>query len=175
MLRHLFDLLARAGRSKRREQAACYRYEESLFLCAINEVRNGPGVEWEPSLLLSATASDDVVGAALSQVLDGSGRVLDLRNPDELRAARREQLRAAGLSSERKLQQSAISCRIERLPDRVRFTPTHNGGTRGDTKGFQHLEGAASTVTLPASEAELGEALRVALRNCTSSYDPPAA
>lgn len=175
MLKRLSDLLARTVRSKRREQAACYRYEESLFLCAINEVRNGPGVEWEPCFLLPATASTDAVGAALSQVLDGSGRVLDLRGPDELRAARREQLRAAGLSSESRLQKIAISCRIERLPDRVLFTPTHNGGSRGDTKGFRNLEGAATTVTFPASEAELGEALSAALCNCTSSYDPPAA
>jgi hypothetical protein len=175
VLRRFSDFLTRSVRVKRREEAACYRYDGSLFLCAINEVRNGPGVEWEPSLLLPVTASDDVVGAALSQVLDGSGQVLDLNSPDELRAARREQLRAAGLSSERRLQQSAIRCWIERLPDRVRFIPTHNGGTRGDTKGFQHLEGAATAVNLPASEAELGEALRAALSNCTSSFDPPAA
>lgn len=175
MLKHLLNLLIRVFPSKRREEAACYQYEGNLFLCAINEVRNGPGVQWRPFLLLPAMTSDDGVGAALSQVLDGSGRVLDLTGPNELREARREQLRAAGFSSERKLQQSAVLCVIRRLPDRVRFTPTHNGGTRSDMKGFKPLEKAATEDRLPTSEAALGEALRAALRRCTSSYEPHAA
>lgn len=175
MLRRLSEFLTRSVRARRREGAACYRFDGSLFLCAINEVRNGPGVEWEPFLLLPVTASDDAVGAALTQVLDGSGQVLDLVRPEELHAARAEQLRAAGLSSERRLQQSAIRCGIERLPSRVRFTPCHNGGTRGDTKGFRDLEQAATVVDLPASEADLGEALRAALGACTSCFDPGSA
>ena len=53
MLGRLRNLLVR---SERPEEAACYRYGDSLFVCAISEIRNGPGVEWQPYQRLPAGA-----------------------------------------------------------------------------------------------------------------------
>lgn len=156
---------------RRREAATCYRYEESLFLCAVCEIRNGPGVDWDPSLRLPATTPDEEVGAALTRILDASGRILDLEGREELRAHREQQLRAAGVSSERRLQQIARHCGIAREPGRVRLTPFHNGGTRGEGRGFRPLEEACVDVALPTSDVELGRALREALARCTAIED----
>ena len=175
MARGVSKLLARFRGSKLREEAVCYAYEESLFICAISEVRNGPGVEWEPYYRLSSADSDDAIGKVLSQVLDGSGLILNLRDPTELQKARKEQLRVAGFSSEQNLMKRAVFCLVERLPKSIRFTPTHNGGTCGDTKGFHHLTEIATTIPLPAKDSEIGAALRVAVRSCTRTIDAPAA
>jgi hypothetical protein len=168
------SLLARFRRSRRREEAACYSYNDTLFFCAISEVRDGPGVEWKPFCRLTSADSDDAIGTALTQVLDGSGRVLDLNDTSELRDARKEQLRAAGFSSERDLMKRAVLCHTERLPNSVRFIPTHNGGNRGETKGFHRLEDIAITIDFQATESKLGTALRAALRSCTGITDAPA-
>ena len=175
MAKSIFSLLARLRQPKRREEAACYSYDDSLFLCAICEVRDGPGVQWEPFRRLSSDEADDALGHALAQILERSGRVLDIKNPSDLRDARSKQLRAAGFSSERNLQRRAVFCHVERLVDSVRVTPTHNGGNRGDEKGFHDLEEAAISIPCPATSSELGAALRAALRKCTGQIDAPAA
>jgi hypothetical protein len=169
------NLLARFRRSRRREEAACYSYDDTLFFCAISEIRDGPGVEWEPFRRLSSADSDDAIARALTQVLDGSGRILELNDATELRDARKEQLRAAGFSSERNLMKRAVLCLAERHSNSVRFIPTHNGGTRGDTKGFHRMEDISITIDFPATDSEVGIALRTALRSCTGMIDEPAA
>jgi len=169
----IFRFLARFRRSKRRYEAACYSYDQSLFICAVNEIRDGPGIQWEPFHRLSSSESDDAVGKFLTRILDDSGRVLAAKTTTDVRNARKEQLRAAGFSSERDLQKRAFLCIATRLPDSVRILPTHNGGIRGDTKGFQFLEEAVTTIKLPATDSELGAALRAALRNCTGQIGTP--
>ena len=53
------------------------------------------------------------------------------------------------------------------------FEPTHNGGTAGDSKGFQP-NGCAFTIPLSSRSDELGAALRKAFSLCTTIYERPS-
>jgi hypothetical protein len=157
------DLLAQLRPVRRREEAVCYSYEDSLFLCVVSEVRGGPGVQSEPFCRLSSADSDSAIGRTLTEIPDGSGRALDVKSPIELRDAQKEKIRAAGFSSERDLMKRAVLCLVKRFANSIGFTPTHNGGTRGETKGFHDLEEIASTISFPATDFGIAAALRAAL------------
>jgi len=158
-----------------REAAVCYRYDDSLLLCASCATEAGFAFDSEPYRVLSADSPDAELGAALLEVLAGSKRMLPTPDREQVQAARTRLLRAAGLSSERKLQQKAICCTISREVQELRFTPSHNGGTRGDQKGFHHIGAASVAIAANAPPARAAEALREALRRCTSVFPAPGA
>jgi hypothetical protein len=158
-----------------REAAVCYRYGNSLFLCASCVTDAGFGFDSEPYRLLSPNLPDDELGAIILEVLAESKRIIPAPDRDRMRHARTQLLRAAGLSSERKLQQKAICCTITRDGQELRFTPSHNGGTRGDKKGFHHMNDALLTIPANGPPARAAETLRETLRRCTSVFASPTA
>jgi hypothetical protein len=158
------------GRPGPREIAVCYRYDDRVFLCASCVTDAGFRFDSEPYRLLSANASDAELGSALLEVLAGAKRIIPTPDREAARNARARLLRAAGLSSERKLQQRAVCCTIYRDPRELRFTPSHNGGTRGDRKGFHHRSDTSVAIPPNGPPAQAGEALRSALSRCTSVF-----
>jgi hypothetical protein len=128
-------------------------------------------VQCVPCIRVELSASDESLGRALLQVLDAF--IPNRAVPESYSTERKEHLRGIGVRSERELQQQALYCSVYRDIDGFRFEPTHNGGTKGDSKGFAPV--SDSITNAPSSTAdELGAALCRAFALCTIIYDRPA-
>ena len=79
-------------------------------------------------------------------------------------------LAGMGVKSNAQLQRQSLNVGIEQAGD-IAFHPTHNGGSAGDTKGFQTIAGQ-EVVRVPtdAAPAEITAALLKAFSLCTSVY-----
>ncbi len=55
--------------------------------------------------------------------------------------------------------QSSVHVSIEDDGERILLSPSRNGGTRGDAKGFHYLSGRALVLDAPQAPEDLGHAL----------------
>jgi hypothetical protein len=76
-------------------------------------------------------------------------------------------LKAVGARSNRQLQEEGRYCWIEDAATGFVIVPMHNGGNRGEQRGFSPLEDRAVRLKREASDSELGAALRQAFALCT--------
>lgn len=119
-----------------------------------------------PALGGSLSDEDDALGRIARAALQGyepnippdSPRGRDLMKPV---------LQAVGAKSNRQLQEEGRHCWIEDTPTGFVILPTHNGGNRGEQRGFSFLEDRAVRAGRDASDAELGSGLRRAFELCT--------
>ena len=113
------------------------------------------------------------IGQAIVEALNESKLESDLEEPitsEEMAKQRKYLLKTAKVTSHRKLVQNSVYCDICRNGNSFEFTPTHNGGTRGDKKGHQFLR---KSIVVPgiASYEELGSAFLECISLCTSIYN----
>ncbi len=121
-------------------------------------------------VILPLPASDESLGAAVLQSLDDFQFPFD---PPDYQAIRKNQLKAFGVRSETELHAQALHCSFVRRPEGFQFEPSHNGGSRGDEKGFRPLPEANFTLPLTSTPSELGAALRKAFSLSTTVNDRP--
>src|SRR5262249_20779641 len=114
---------------------------------------------------------DESLGNAVLQSL--SSFQLDYE-PSDYQAIRKQQLQTFGVRSEADLHKQALHCAFVQKPDGFHFEPSHNGGSRGDDKGFRPLSEANFSQPLSSTPAELGAALRKAFSLCTTINERPA-
>jgi hypothetical protein len=153
------------------KMAGAYRLSDRIIIHSNMIYRSGLAILSAP--VFTAMTQDDPsdIGNMILLALDSA--VVGVPDPDRYQVNLDPLLRAAGLRSERKLQQQTLYCTIEIGPDSYILSPTHNGGTRGDSKGFQFLAGQAIRVERSSSKGELGSSLLEAFNKCTSVYDAP--
>lgn len=151
--------------------ASCFRYREDIFLCASCLTGAGFHFDAEPWRKLQSQQSDEALGCALRTVLGGSERVIPTPDREGMRRSRKELLRAAGMRSERQLQMQSVCVLVVRSKASLQFIPSRNGGTRGDRKGFHHLNDAMLALPVNAPSTVLGATLRAAFERCTSVYE----
>jgi hypothetical protein len=72
-----------------------------------------------------------------------------------------------GAKSNRQLQEDGRHCWIEDTATGFAIVPTHNGGNRGEQRGFIPLQDRAVRVGRDGSDSELGAGLRRAFGLCT--------
>mgnify|MGYP001314936781 CR=1 FL=1 len=151
-------------------RAGAYHMRERIVLPAQAELENGPVLIVEPYLALPPDAPPAEVGAAVLEVLSAYRTGVPEPSKAERDGERRALLKAAGVRSYRRLQETALACWIAEQSDAFEFTALHNGGTRGNAKGFQPQRPMQWVVVdAPARAAELGEALTRTFELCTTS------
>lgn len=120
------------------------------------------------SVVLPLPVTDELLGISILKALDQYLPVYEL--PEDHKKRRQTMLKTMGYRSERQLQEQTILCSIERTEKGIEFTPTHNGGTSGDSRGFQWIK---PTILVPeqAVVAEFGKAFRSTLNASSTIYD----
>ncbi|MBW2736497.1 MAG: CdiI family contact-dependent growth inhibition immunity protein [Deltaproteobacteria bacterium] len=106
------------------------------------------------------------LGAAIVQALTAHNPAVP--NDAVPSTAMKPVLRALGARSQKELQAEGKHCWIENNAHGIAITPTHNGGHRGDQRGFTPLEDRVICLSLAVSDALLGQALQDAFERCTS-------
>ncbi len=172
-LKHLFGSKPNPITAKRKPPpgkfASANRFPDRMVLHS--EARE-PGwalIACKPYLTLRRDASAEDVGRAVQTVL--AGYRAELPESADLKQFTAAFVRGVGAKSHKQLQESSISCSIKELDGRLEFQPYHNGGTRGDTKGFQPISGAQFSLAADSAPAEIGIALVRCFALCTTLYE----
>jgi hypothetical protein len=149
--------------------ASAYRFADRIVLHSQARTPAWFYIACEPYLRLSREASPEEVGRAVRSALDGYRP--DIPQPSDLKQVTAAFVRGLGARSNKQIQQSSICCGIRDQEGQLVFEPTHNGGTRGDAKGFQPTKEGRVSVRADAPAAEIGAALLRGFDLCTTIYE----
>ena len=144
--------------------AGAYRIGQDILVHPVAFTQDGLGVNVPPVHRFPAHEDPGAIGAALRGVLFTPPSIVPPRGWKERAPLGKQFLKAARVASWRQLQLKALSCWITVDGDVVKLTPLRNGGSRGDTKGFQPFGVPDIIVDAAASDEALGAALIEALR-----------
>ena len=144
--------------------ASVYRLKDRWLVAPDNKTTAGLLVGLGPFVALPLEATSSDLGSALVKALALSERTIP--HPTDWKSVAMPRLTAAGVKNERTFQLGAILVRVKGEGPNLTFTPTHNGGAAGDTKGFHSLLKVALKI-LTGSDDLLGEALCKAVERCS--------
>jgi hypothetical protein len=153
-----------------KRSAAARRLTDRLILHSHAQKPAGFYIACEPYLTLPTDATTEQVGHAVQSVL--AGFRTDIPQPSDWKHVTADFIRNIGVKSHKKLQESSIFCGIEEQNGKIEFVPSHNGGTSGDTKGFQAISGAKISLAANSATDEIGTALLKGFSLCTTIYEP---
>ena|ERR1051326_2951494 len=148
--------------------AAAYSFSDAFVLHSQGRAPSWIHIACEPYIRLSRGASSDDLGRAVRSILNAYRP--EVTEPADFKQVTADFLRGMGVKSNRRLQETSISCGLRQKEDGFEFAPARNGGTSGDGKGFQPIAGAAFLIPIDASDAELGAGLLRGFDLCTSIF-----
>jgi len=149
--------------------ASAYRFPDRMLLHSKARMPGWALIACEPYLTIPRDAAAEDVGRAVQIAL--AGYRAEVPDSSDLKRVTAAFVRGIGAKSHRRLQESSISCSIRELDGRLEFHPYHNGGTSGDTKGFQPISGAQFSLAADSAPAEIGIALVRCFALCTTIYE----
>jgi hypothetical protein len=149
--------------------ASAYKRAGLILIYASAKTVPGFLIDTPPWITLSDEVRNAELGEAVRTALAAYREGVSV--PDYLsadwKALRRARYRAAGVNSERAYMTGSTYVSLCAENGSLRLTPSRNGGTRGDGKGFHFLpEFELQTQANPDSDA-IGRAVREALDRCT--------
>lgn len=147
------------------QHASVYRFKDRILVHPNCPTSAGILLSTAPFAVLPLTASDHELGLAVSAALASSSRVV--AHPADWKGEALPRLAAAGVKTERAFQR--LSSLVQILFDGTSFQlqPTHNGGGKGDVRGFHAIPGSKNILPLAIEPDTLGAELRRALALCT--------
>ena len=144
--------------------AAIYLLKDRVLVHPWERTAVGLGIASEPFVSLPVDANPDTLGKAILTALSHSGQTVP--HPRSWKGLDTPRLKAAGVKSERAFQSGTRSLSVERGAESFRIEPSRNGGTKGDTKGFEPLPERSILVASDASAEKLGAAVRTGFERC---------
>lgn len=147
------------------QNASVYRFKDRILLHPNCSTNAGVLLSTAPFEVLPLEASDHQLGLAVSAALASSSRVV--AHPADWKVAALPRLAAAGVKTEQAFQR--LSSLVQILFDGTSFQlePTHNGGSKGDLRGFHAIPGSKIILPLAIQPDALGAELRRALALCS--------
>jgi hypothetical protein len=152
-----------------KKSASGYRFTDRLVLHSRAQTPAGFYIACEPYLTLPRDATAEEVGRAVQSVLNGFRA--DIPQPSNFKQNTADFIRGVGAKSQKKLQESSIFCSIREQDGKLEFIPYHNGGTSGDSQGFQPIAGAKILLASDSALNEIGIALFKSFALCTTIYE----
>jgi hypothetical protein len=151
------------------KHASAYRFPDRTVLHSQARTPGWTLIACEPYLTLPQVAAVEDIGRAVQAVIAG----YRAEEPETLdwKQVTAAFVRGLGAKSHKQLQESSICCGIVERDGQLNFQPYHNGGTSGDTKGFQPISGAQLSLAADSAPAEIGAALIRCFALCTTIYD----
>ena len=151
-----------------KQSAGAYRLPHRILIHGQARTVVGFWIDCQPYITLSINARELEIGKTLLYALSQSKTgVPDLT---EFKGLMKPLIKAAGVRSYRRLLELAVYCGIGRTSESYTIDPTHNGGTRGDDKGFGYLPERRILIPFDAMPEQLGSALLRGFEACTSIY-----
>lgn len=150
-----------------KQYASAFRLTNHIVIHSDAKTQSGIGIATAPYFTLDVNASMKEIGNAIQHALAESKTSVAHTDYQE---GVKPLLKAAGLRSYRRFVQGAIHCSIVKDGQSIWIDPTHNGGTRGDSKGFHYKPDLRIVINSQASEELLGNALFQGFEACSSVF-----
>jgi len=148
--------------SRHSEQgAAIYRLGDSTFVHSMNKAASGVWLAGDFAVLLPPGALPEDVGAAVHRALIASRH--NVPHPTNWSSVGKQVLVVARKKTWRALEKGAVLTHVMRDSTGIRVTPTRNGGSAGDDRGFHQMTGREHTLDARASHRELATVVARAL------------
>lgn len=116
-------------------------------------------------LSLPLDAEPEAVGQAVSAALERSSAIVP--HPVSWTGLAKPRLQAAGSKSEAAFVRGARLVEVSMDNAALRLVATHNGGSKGDGKGFSPLPPSAMTLPINATRTAIGVAFLEMVACCT--------
>ena len=146
--------------------AAVYQLKDKILVHPWQQTTAGLGIASAPYVSLPLDAAPESLGNAVFSALSHSGRTVP--HPLSWKALDKPRLQAAGVKSDKAFQSGARSVSVERGQE-FRLEPSRNGGSKGDSKGFEPLPEFGTSLPLSSTAAALGQAIRACFERCVAS------
>jgi hypothetical protein len=146
------------------QSAAIYQLKDRMLIHPWQRTTMGLSIASEPYVSLPLDADAKALGDSVLNALSLSGRTVP--HPTSWKGLGTARLDAAGVKSERAFQLGARSLSAEREAQGFRIEPSRNGGTKGESKGFEPLPELGISLPLTSSADALGVAIRACLERC---------
>lgn len=144
-----------------RRSAGIYSRGDKLFIYPHFMTTTGISIGGEPITVVGQAATDSEVGREAREALrrhrTGLPHPVSFDNPSD------PVLEAAGVKTWAKFAKDALACSISEDKAEVIVTPSRKGKTRGS---FLFSPSLSVKVALPASDEQIGAAIREALARC---------
>ena len=150
--------------------AGAYAFDDRIVIVTYGRARDGSIHQAPVCFTVKLPATDDSLGYGVMHALESyASNYIPPLDPD---VRRKTHLKALGVRTERELQRYAKFCLMHRTQDSIAFQPMHNGGHKGEQKGFRPI---AETAFALAGDAvnfgTVGAALRRAFLAGTSAFE----
>lgn len=146
--------------------ASIYQLPDRLLVHPSRYTEAGFRVSGEPYVSIQKDASEESIGSEILNALAQSKGVVP--TPTDWKSHSASLHAAAGVKSATAFQKSAKLVTVEMSEKTITLEPTHNGGTKGDTKGFYGKPEKKLFLPVNTSAGELGLRVREALGQCTT-------
>jgi hypothetical protein len=146
--------------------ASVYRRGEHYFVHSNAQTVAGFWLASEPTVLLAIDCTSQALGEAVLNALKSGVFGVAAPSSGKYRALHAPLLAVAKVRSWSTLQRTASLCGVWHRGIEIVVEPTHNGGTRGESRGYDPLPEYAIKVDPHCSAADLGVAVRSAFERC---------
>jgi len=144
------------------KRAGIYQLKDRIFIHPWQLTETGLGMGTDPYVSLPFEVEPVDLGKAALDALKQSGRTIP--HPTEWKAQGAARLKAAGVKTEKAFQTKASYVCLELRGGQILVDPSRNGGTKGDSKGFEAIAGFTIPVEADAPAVDLGNAICKGLR-----------
>jgi hypothetical protein len=142
-----------------------YKLPDRVLVCPLSTTDTGLLVASDPHFVIPSDASQEALGKFVIDALAVAGKTIP--HPTDWKALSTIRLQAAGVKSEVVFQRRARLVTVEADNESLAIEPSHNGGTKGDTKGFYGKSENRFHIPRPAPPNELGAWIHAAFLQCT--------
>ena len=159
---------ASAASQPDRGSVGVYRRGERLLVAGDDQATVGYWVATSRIVVLPAEASPATLGAAVQKALAESRLGVPVPSREKGAPALDEPLwRAAGVRSRRAFMTGTRFCSVARERTELTISPTANGGTQGEGRGWRPTEHAPTVIAADATAETIGAAVLAALEQST--------
>ena len=147
-----------------------YKLPDRIVVHSYSKTKTGILRTSEPCIVLKNNVSNLEIGEGIQVAKKGykTGVPDMVRYSNSWAEVDKPIFKACNLKSWKKIQELSSHCYIEFCENEIVFTPTRNGGTKGDTKGFHPIEEKRKKLNLNANLDEIGKTLIDCFNLCAS-------
>ena len=148
-----------------RQSISVIKYPDRIFFETYDKIINAYSTRSKEITILSSNSSDIEIGKAILKHLSLSKTIKKLS--DETRKENYEiYKKITGLKSMKAQMKDSLCVNIYRQNNEIEFSPTVNGGTTGDRKGYHFSDEGKITIENNENFELIGKSLRLALEKC---------
>lgn len=148
-----------------RQSISVIKYPDRIFFETYDKIINAYSTRSKEITILSSNSSDIEIGKAILKHLSLSKTIKKLS--DETRKENYEiYKKITGLKSMKAQMKDSLCVNIYRQNNEIEFSPTVNGGTTGDRKGYHFSDEGKIAIENNEDFELIGKSLRLALEKC---------